>query len=104
MLVGYKKKKKKNGHLCNSIFIQSVTDNLEFPDWSSFLQWKEREETHATQSQMELKKTKMKVYNSMISFSIHVPKRYCSAEMERQRKITAQRKALVSEGPMGHVN
>ena len=29
----------------NSIFIQSVTDNLEFPDWSSFLQWKEREET-----------------------------------------------------------
>ena len=29
----------------NSIFIQTVTDNLEFPDWSSFLQWKEREET-----------------------------------------------------------
>jgi hypothetical protein len=26
-------------------FIQSVIDNLKFPDWSAFLQWKEREET-----------------------------------------------------------
>ena len=30
---------------CAAICINPVTDNLEFPDWSAFLQWKEREET-----------------------------------------------------------
>ena len=80
--------------------------------WMALMGFRRRQKhSHATQSQMELKKTKMKVYNSMISLVhkaiLQKSKLQCYtpvAEMERRRKITAQRKALKSEGTMGHVN
>ena len=38
----------------NVLLHEEITDDLVLPDWSAFLQWKERGYSHATKSQMNL--------------------------------------------------
>ena len=100
---------------CAAICINPVTDNLEFPDCSAFLQWKEREETETfiCSAKPNGNKGGKNEGKMLHKYSVHVLACRTTTEVETTVLYTCcrdgrakiiQRSALRAERIMDHVN
>lgn len=92
-----------------------MTDSFEFPDWNSFLQWKEKEESDTFTCYVKPNGSKenkdegiMLIFLTLlIQKTLQMLKQQSStrvAGMEKRRKTIYQGKALRPEGNMNHGN